>query len=322
MPLIRRNVTSRRSRAAAWARLAGGLALPVLLLGVGGMRVGVVPQSALEPVLVVGFALGLAALGLAVYSLTDIWISGAEGAGSAFVAIFYASPVLVVLGLVTAAVIAYPRLSDISTDLGDPPPFVTSAAMHGALDPDGMARQEAGYPDLTPRLYPLPLGDVYAAVRSVIDANCWTVTGEFRPQFLPSANSSADTAPVVAEDEELKRALAAKTVMTQSRGGVATEAQPVEAQPDTRLVTPDTIEEATIEAVAPTPIFGFIDDVVIRLEVTDDGSTQVDMRSASRSGEHDLGQNARRIKGFFTKLDALLQPEPGATGSGVASAGQ
>ena len=92
--------------------MAGGLALPVLVLSVAGARVGVVPQMALEPVVVAGFVLGFLALGLALYSLADIWVTGAEGARIALAGIVYASPVLVMLGLVAAAAIVYPRLTD------------------------------------------------------------------------------------------------------------------------------------------------------------------------------------------------------------------
>ncbi len=313
----------RRSRAAGWARLAGGLALPVLALGIFGMRIGLVPQAALLPVLVAGFALGVAALGLAVYSLVDIWISGAEGAGSAFVGIFYASPVLVVLGIVAAAAVVYPRLSDVSTDVDDPPRFFAPGAAHAAPSRDAIARQVAGYPDIVPRTYPLPLGDVFVAARGVMDSNKWTVTREVRPAELPMAASRTTPAPVVTEDAELTQALAAKSVMTQSRGGMAMETLPdAEAQADIPITEQPPVDFAIIEATAPTPVFGFLDDVVVRMRVADDGSTIVDMRSASRIGAHDLGQNARRIKSFFEKLDAILQPEPGAAAGGVASAGQ
>ena len=61
--------------------------------------------------------------------------------------------------------------------------------------------------------------------------------------------------------------------------------------------------ETTIEAEAYTLIFAFPADVAIR--VTDEGnSTYVDMRSASRYGRHDLGDNAARINAFLTELDA------------------
>ncbi len=60
--------------------------------------------------------------------------------------------------------------------------------------------------------------------------------------------------------------------------------------------------EATIEAVARTPIFGFPVDVAIRI-TDEDGTSFVDMRSASRYGRHDLGDNAARILDFYRQLD-------------------
>jgi uncharacterized protein (DUF1499 family) len=61
-----------------------------------------------------------------------------------------------------------------------------------------------------------------------------------------------------------------------------------------------------IETVASTPIFGFRQDVAVRIAADGDGSL-VDMRSAARNGAHDLGANAARIRDFFTDLDAALQ---------------
>ncbi|WP_026380909.1 DUF1499 domain-containing protein [Afifella pfennigii] len=62
----------------------------------------------------------------------------------------------------------------------------------------------------------------------------------------------------------------------------------------------------SIEAVAKTLLFAFADDVVIRVAPTIDGAI-VDMRSASRIGRHDFGQNARRIREFLRDLDGVLQ---------------
>jgi hypothetical protein len=56
--------------------------------------------------------------------------------------------------------------------------------------------------------------------------------------------------------------------------------------------------EGRIEAVALTPIMGFREDVVIRIRAVGSG-VRIDMRSASRYGTHDLGENARRIERFF-----------------------
>lgn len=65
-------------------------------------------------------------------------------------------------------------------------------------------------------------------------------------------------------------------------------------------------ESGRIEAVATTPIFGFRQDVVIRI-VPDGEGALVDMRSAARNGDHDLGADAERIRAFFAELDASLQ---------------
>ncbi len=50
-----------------------------------------------------------------------------------------------------------------------------------------------------------------------------------------------------------------------------------------------------LEAVARTGLFGFRDDIVIRITADGDGS-RVDIRSASRLGQGDLGANAQRVQ--------------------------
>lgn len=65
-------------------------------------------------------------------------------------------------------------------------------------------------------------------------------------------------------------------------------------------------EEILVEIVARTWLLGFTSDVVIRL--SDEGeTTYVDMRSVSRYGIHDLGENADRITQFMTALDTQIQ---------------
>ncbi len=59
--------------------------------------------------------------------------------------------------------------------------------------------------------------------------------------------------------------------------------------------------EGRIEATATTTLFGFKDDVVIRVAATPRGS-RVDIRSESRIGGSDIGANAKRVEAF---LDAL-----------------
>jgi uncharacterized protein (DUF1499 family) len=66
--------------------------------------------------------------------------------------------------------------------------------------------------------------------------------------------------------------------------------------------------EGRIEAVARTPIMGFRDDIVVRVRAAEDGA-RIDMRSASRYGQHDFGANAKRIRSLSEDIDDLAGAE-------------
>ncbi|KYH03416.1 DUF1499 domain-containing protein [Bradyrhizobium sp. DOA1] len=63
-----------------------------------------------------------------------------------------------------------------------------------------------------------------------------------------------------------------------------------------------------IEAVARTPIMGFREDVSIRV-VPDGDDSRVDIRSASRYFESDLGSNAARVKKFIDDLNTAADAD-------------
>jgi len=60
-------------------------------------------------------------------------------------------------------------------------------------------------------------------------------------------------------------------------------------------------ERGTIEAVSTSRVFGFSDDVVVRVRAEGDGS-RVDVRSKSRDGRGDQGVNAARIRDYLAVL--------------------
>ena len=96
------------------------------------------------------------------------------------------------------------------------------------------------------------------------------------------------------------RALSAVRALIERRGWLIYEA-PREGAED---------QEVTIEALARTTLLAFPCDVAIR--VTDEGtSTYVDMRSASRYGRLDLGDNAARIVAFLDELDTDMAAQAG-----------
>lgn len=61
--------------------------------------------------------------------------------------------------------------------------------------------------------------------------------------------------------------------------------------------------EFRVEATATTLLFGFKDDIVIRVTPSGSGS-RVDVRSLSRIGGSDFGANANRIRAFIKTLQA------------------
>jgi uncharacterized protein (DUF1499 family) len=66
-------------------------------------------------------------------------------------------------------------------------------------------------------------------------------------------------------------------------------------------------ESMSLEGVAETPLFRFLDDFVIQVRPSGQGSL-VEMRSRSREGKGDLGVNAQRIRDFFAALEQQAAP--------------
>lgn len=76
--------------------------------------------------------------------------------------------------------------------------------------------------------------------------------------------------------------------------------QIIQNTPRWKIISKDS-DEGQIEAVASSLIFGFKDEVSIRIKRAKNGTT-IDMRSRSRIGRIDRGANARRIRAFFKEL--------------------
>lgn len=263
----------RRAWIADWARFMGALSLPVLALGALGTRAGFVPFDSYLAVTAVGFGLAVAALVFGIFALVDIWRSGADGAEAAIGGIVYASPALVLLGLVVAGAIFYPRLTDVSTDLGEPPLLAIERTDRPVPEEPDAGRQVEAYPDLVSHVYPLPAGQVFDAAKALTEERGWDIVRESRP-------------PAIAADE--------------------------------LWIAGRDLTDGILQAVVPTMAFGFPEDVTLRVRPVAVDSAAVDMRSASRTGRHDLGQNARRIRRFLVDLDLRLQ-EIGALGPPVAA---
>lgn len=65
------------------------------------------------------------------------------------------------------------------------------------------------------------------------------------------------------------------------------------------------VAEGRIEAVATSRLFGFADEVAVRISPAE-GGARVDMRSRSRLGKIDRGTNAQRIRAYLGDLNQHL----------------
>lgn len=62
----------------------------------------------------------------------------------------------------------------------------------------------------------------------------------------------------------------------------------------------------TLQAERETSVFGFVDDVSVTIDPITEFVTRVHVKSASRVGKGDFGQNARNIEEFLAELDRRL----------------
>lgn len=69
--------------------------------------------------------------------------------------------------------------------------------------------------------------------------------------------------------------------------------------------SPENAKNGYIEASDRTLIFGFTDDVAIRVTGSAKAA-KIDIRSSSRFGQHDLGRNAARIRVFLAEVKERL----------------
>jgi len=253
-------VERRISAAALWSRRLALFAAMLFLLSGLGHRYGLIGTVPFLWLLGIVGALGIASLCAAAVGFTRLWEHGDKAGRSATAGALLALLVLSPFLLSGARAFFYPFLTDVSTDLVDPPVLAAARqertaemnpiALPGARELD---LQIHHYSDVTGRRYDVAPDRVLTAVLAEAAARGWTIRGN------PSA--------------------------------------------------PEAGGEITVEAVAYTVMLGFAVDVAIRL--TDEGvSTYVDMRSVSRYGKHDLGDNARRIRSFLAALDLAIKQQP------------
>ena len=263
------------SRLAVWARRIALFSLAATFVAVIIVRSGALEIVPALSTLAGALVLACMAILLAFSAGIVIWQHGIGGGRQAVTALVIGTALIAYPLYLGVKAFRLPAIYDISTDPIDPPQF------------DAIAR-------LRPR-----------------DANPVTYAGLYTAEQQHAAYPDIEPDETTATPQDAYAA--AMKVIAKRKWRVVDSRPPQGPQPrviDARASQAGTVRDGIIEAVARTPILGFRDDVVLRIRPTVDGA-RIDVRSASRYGRHDLGTNAKRVRGLIDDIDDVLStPQP------------
>jgi hypothetical protein len=177
------------SQVALWSRSVAVFGATVALLTVLLVRLGIIdPASALASI-GAAVALALVALLLVAAATVVIWRTGRRGVGAAVGAAVIALLTLAYPAYLAFEAVRLPVLSDISTDLANPPYFSLSRAAYEAREgfqPKGVGTrsrelQRAAYPDVEPIVVDLDADEAFALVLKTAKAIGWKLVDQRPP---------------------------------------------------------------------------------------------------------------------------------------------
>lgn len=188
----------RVSRMAEWARIVSAFSLVLFVTAGVGHRYGLVETVAFLWTLALVAALALLGLALAAGGFAQLWRHGDKAGRASLAATLLSLFVLMPYAAGTWLYMRLPALTDISTDLEDPPRFtITARARTAGMNPIAPISNEAAalqmrfYPDLTGRRLDASVDRVLAALAPVIAARGWKVRGPL-PTTSPAPEISIE----------------------------------------------------------------------------------------------------------------------------------
>ncbi len=154
------------------------------------LRSGPVPDPGLGlAIYLLALAVAVAALLVACGAAASIWLRGRRGVGRIIAAVLLAALLAPYPAYLAISAGNPPWLADISTDLDDPPDFLTTAeAVNGRAGwtPPPLAAslrqpQAAAYPDVKTISLDMETDEAYKAVREAVTQLRWTIVAEVQP---------------------------------------------------------------------------------------------------------------------------------------------
>ncbi|WP_411196174.1 DUF1499 domain-containing protein [Rhizobium sp.] len=287
------------SNAARFSRLLGAFSLVLALAVLIAHRFGGLATPYLVLLLIAAAGCALLAALLAALGLRSLWVTGAEGGLAALAALIYAAFPLGLGALAAERYMTLPDIHDVSTDPASAPDWLSPPhadqiwlKRNAEVTPEDREKQMAAYPELTGRRYEGALDRVLEAVRKVAKQSGFTIvktTGTTEPDRDP-------------EDKPAK---------PQPGDDAVADAPGIIPVPTPRPYDDDVAKlirganGVTLQATNRTLILGLRFDILIRLREEAE-TTFVDIRVASRYGQHDLGFSAAIAGDYLKALDAEL----------------
>ncbi|MGO8040007.1 DUF1499 domain-containing protein [Rhizobium leguminosarum] len=288
------------SNAARFSRLLAAFSLVLALAVMIAHRFGGLATPYLVLLLIAAAGGALLSVMLAAVGLRSLWMTGAEGGLAALAALIFAAFPLGLGAYATERYMTRPDIYDVSTDPVSAPDWLSPPhsdqiwlKRNVLVTPEDREKQLAAYPELTGRRYEGALDRVLEAVRKVAKMSGITIT-----------KSSGDTEPDRdAEDKSVKPPAPGDDAVA--------DAPDIVPVPTPRPYDDDVaklirgVNGVTLQGTTRTLILGLRFDIIIRLREEAE-TTFVDIRVASRYGQHDLGFSAEIAGDYLKALDAEL----------------
>ncbi|NKM71340.1 DUF1499 domain-containing protein [Rhizobium laguerreae] len=288
------------SSAARSSRLIGAFSLVLALAVMIAHRFGGLATPYLVLLLIAAAGGALLSVMLAAVGLRSLWISGAEGGLAALAALIYAAFPLALGAYATERYLTLPDIYDVSTDPVSAPDWLSYPYFDQIwlkrkvqVTPQDREKQLAAYPELTGRRYEGALDRVLEAVRKVVKMSGMTIT-----------ESSGDTEPGHdPEDRPVKPPQAGDDAVADAPDTIPVPTPRPYDDDVAKLIRG--VNGVTLQGTTRTLILGLRFDFIIRLREEAE-TTFVDIRVASRYGQHDLGFSAEIAGDYLKALDAEL----------------
>ncbi|GAB5506251.1 MAG: DUF1499 domain-containing protein [Rhizobiaceae bacterium] len=177
----------RVSTVAKWSRRTALFSAVLLITSIHGHRFGLVETISLFWLAGIVAALALLAILLAALGYFQLWEFGDRGGRNSTKGLLIALVVLLPFGWGTARLLTLPRITDVSTDLSNPPTFHHAANRRdarmnalGAFDRGNGSAQQDAYPQATGRRYPLSLDLALEIATAALSDLGWSPLGRAR----------------------------------------------------------------------------------------------------------------------------------------------